>query len=128
MTRTELISYISEIYDAEAERPWAKYPDNVVFRHRDNKKWFALIMPVSYSKLGIPRSDITDIVNLKCEPLLIDSFVAEKGIFPAYHMNKAHWISVALDGSAEEDKIKMLLDMSYEQTKTKSGKKQSKKR
>ena len=41
----------------------------------------------------------------------------EPGMFPAYHMNKAHWLTIALDGSAEEGKIKFLLDMSYELTK-----------
>ncbi len=38
-------------------------------------------------------------------------------MFPAYHMNKAHWLTIALDGSAEEEKLKFLLDMSYELTK-----------
>jgi predicted DNA-binding protein (MmcQ/YjbR family) len=32
-------------------------------------------------------------------------------------MNKAHWLSVALDGSLEDEKIKFLVDMSYELTK-----------
>ena len=32
-------------------------------------------------------------------------------------MNKAHWLTVALDGSADEEKLKFLLDMSYELTK-----------
>jgi len=38
-------------------------------------------------------------------------------IFPDWHMNKAHWISVALDGTVEDEKIKFLVDMSYELTK-----------
>ena len=45
------------------------------------------------------------------------SFREEAGMFPAYHMNKAHWLTIALDGSAEEEKLKFLLDMSYELTK-----------
>ena len=32
-------------------------------------------------------------------------------------MNKAHWLSVALDGSVEDEKLKFLVDMSYELTK-----------
>jgi predicted DNA-binding protein (MmcQ/YjbR family) len=32
-------------------------------------------------------------------------------------MNKAHWLSVALDGTVEDEKIKFLMDMSYEVTK-----------
>ena len=56
-------------------------------------------------------------MNVKCDPRLIGSFREEPGILPAYHMNKAHWLTVALDGSAEDGKLKFLLDMSYELTK-----------
>ena len=68
-------------------------------------------------KLGLPGDGIFSVVNVKCDPRLIGSFRGEPGIFPAYHMNKAHWLTIALDGSAEEGKIKFLLDMSYELTK-----------
>ena len=40
----------------------------------------------------------------------------EKGIFPAYHMSKTHWISVALDGTVEKEKIEWLLDLSFDLT------------
>ena len=56
-------------------------------------------------------------VNLKCDPILIGSFREEPGVFPAWHMNKAHWLSVALDGTASDDSLMFLLDMSYELTK-----------
>ena len=38
-------------------------------------------------------------------------------------MSKDSWITVALDGSVSDDKIKMLLDMSYEATAPKTRKK-----
>ena len=44
-------------------------------------------------------------------------FRQENGIFPAYHMSKAHWLTVALDGTVKEDKLKFLTDMSYDLTK-----------
>ena len=47
---------------------------------------------------------------------LIGSFREEPGIFPGWHMNKAHWLSVALDGTVEDEKIRFLVDMSYELT------------
>jgi predicted DNA-binding protein (MmcQ/YjbR family) len=34
-------------------------------------------------------------------------------------MNKANWITVALDGSVPDDTIRMLLDMSFETTAVK---------
>ncbi len=57
------------------------------------------------------------VMNVKCDTRLIGSFREEKGILPAYHMSKARWLTVALDGTVEEDKIKFLLDMRYDLTK-----------
>ena len=57
------------------------------------------------------------LVNLKCDTRLIDSFRMEPGIFPGWHMHKAHWLTVALDGSVEDEKIKFLVNMRYELTK-----------
>ena len=59
-----------------------------------------------------------DVVNFKCDPILIDSLRNEDGFFPAYHMNKEHWITVSLDDVCDE-KIKMLLDISFELTLSK---------
>ena len=122
MTRQELINYINEAYGTEAEYPWASAPDYAVFRHGNNKKWFAVIMDIPKSKLGLSSDKIIDVVNLKCDPLLIGSVRNEDGIFPAYHMNKAHWISVCLDGSADSEKIKWLLDLSFDLTSLKTKK------
>ena len=38
-------------------------------------------------------------------------------------MSKDSWITVALDGSVSDDRIKMLLDMSYRATASKIRKK-----
>ncbi|MBP3539893.1 MAG: MmcQ/YjbR family DNA-binding protein [Oscillospiraceae bacterium] len=116
MTRDELAEYIVNNYSAEPDYPWIRYPSNEVFRHMGNKKWFALIMDVQRDKLGLPGEGVIDIVNFKCEPVLISVLTEERGFFPAYHMNKKNWITAALDGSADDEKIKMLLDMSYNAT------------
>lgn len=116
MNREELEKYITENYNANAEFLWAKYPDYAIFRHNSNRKWFALIMTISKEKLGLPECDMIDIMNVKCETIMINSFRAEKGIYTAYHMNKANWISVSLDGSVSDEKVKMLIDMSFRLT------------
>ena len=82
----------------------------------NNKKWFAVIMEIPKSKIGLNDDGLVNVVNLKCDPLLVGSLRSEPGIFPAYHMNKDKWLSVALDGSADDEQIKMLLDMSFELT------------
>lgn len=123
MNRTELKAYIAETYSVSPDSPWAKYPDHEVFRHMENKKWFALILDIPKIKLGLKTDGIVEAVNFKCEPALIGVLQPEQGIFPAYHMNKEHWITVSLDGSVPDDTIKMLLDMSFRLTGAKSGKK-----
>ena len=116
MDRTELETYIRDTYRVTGEQPWPRYPSNTVFRHAGNRKWFALVMDLPQEKLGLYGGTVS-VVNLKCDSRLIGSFREEPGIFPGYHMNKAHWLTVALDGSVADDKLKFLLDMSYELTR-----------
>ncbi len=116
MNREVLEKFIAAAYHADAEFPWVKYPSYMVFRHSDNQKWFALIMDVPKEKLGLSEKGILDILNVKCDPIMIGSLRTEPGIYPAYHMNKESWVSVALDGSVNDEKIKMLLDISFELT------------
>ena len=116
MNRTELEKYISETYNVDPEFPWIKYPNYEVFRHSNNKKWFAAIMDIQKKKLGLQEDGVIDIANFKCDPIIIGSLLSVNGFFPAYHMNKENWITVALDGSVTDDKIKMLVDMSFELT------------
>lgn len=119
MDRGALERYIEETYGVRGEHPWLDTPEGTVFRHEGNRKWFALVMPVGRKKLGLDQAGDVYVVNLKCDPLLLGSMLQEPGFFPAYHMNKTHWISAALDGSAAEEKLLFLLDMSYDLTKPK---------
>jgi len=116
MERREIEQYIFDTYSVEPDYPWMDTPESAVFRHAGNRKWFALVTTVSKSKLGLQEQALLDIVNLKCDPILIGSLRMERGFFPAYHMNKDKWITAALDGSAPDDTIKMLLEMSYQAT------------
>lgn len=121
MDRSLLQNYIAETYGAPGELLFAKDPATCVFRHKYNRKWFAVIMEIPKMKLGLQADGNICIVNLKCDPWLIGSFRLEQGIFPAYHMSKAHWLTVALDGTVAEEKIKFLLGMSYDLTKGKGA-------
>ena len=117
MNRSQLESYLADTYSTQGEHLFAKYPSFLVFRHSKNKKWFAVIMDIPRKNLGLSGKGEISVVNLKCDTRLIGSFREEPGIFPGWHMNKAHWVSVALDGTVEDEKIKFLVDMSYELTK-----------
>ncbi len=124
MDRRTIEAYIAEKYSISPEYPWLSSPHHAVFRHVENRKWFAIIMKIPRSRLGLNGEDMIDIINVKCDNIIIGSLLGQKGFFPAYHMNKSHWISIALDGSAEDDTAKWLVDMSFEATKAKRPVKQ----
>lgn len=107
MTRENYIEYLRTIAGAVIDFPFDDDGESVVARHRDNKKWFALIMKLNGK----------DIVNLKCEPMEAD-FLRNTyaGVIPAYHMNKVHWNTVYLDSDVPEDEIKRMTDSSYSLT------------
>ncbi len=114
--RYEIAEFIKEQYGDDPEYLWVKTPECAVFRHQSNQKWYALIMTVPYNKLGEKSSQAVDIINLKCDHITIGSLLDEKGFYPAYHMNKTHWITIVLDESVDTQKIKALIDISYELT------------
>ena len=116
MNRDEFIEYVESTYSVTGEHPFSDDNVTTVFRHSENRKWFAIVMTVPRSKLKLDGEGYIDLVNVKCDPEVIYSFHSEAGMFPAYHMNKRHWITAALDGTADEDKIKWLLDISYDLT------------
>ena len=119
MKRSQLDKYITDYYGVRAERLFEKNPGFQVYRHNDTKKWFAMIMDLPESILGLDGQKIIDVVNLKCDPILIGSLRLEQGFYPAYHMNIENWISVALDERVPDEKLRMLVDMSYELTRKK---------
>ena len=114
MTKDELIAYVAERFSTDAEYPWDD--ENFIFRHQENRKWFAVAMCVPYRRLGIGREDSVDIVDVKCGPLLMDVYRKQPGILPGYHMNKDHWITILLDGTAEDGLIRELFEISYDLT------------
>ena len=120
MTRNKLEALLADSYSSAPEYPFERYPSVAVFRHSGNKKWFAAIMRISKSKLGAVGEEKIDIVNVKCPTEIIDSLWKESGVYPAYHMNKAHWVSVCLDGSAADETVKWLLEISYKLTEPKN--------
>ena len=118
MTRQELFDWCRQQYGTEPDYPWNDW--NAVLRHIDNNKWYGVVLEVDQRKLGLADEGILDIVNFKCDPILIASLRGETGIFPAYHMNKDKWISIMLDRPETDETIKDLLSLSYELTKGKS--------
>ena len=119
MNRRELLQYVAERFSVEPEYPWDKVPDGYVLRHPDNRKWFAVGLTVTYPRLGIEQDGDADILCVKCGPLLQGSYLTHPGVIPAYHMNKTHWVSLRLDGTAADEVIRELLEVSWELTRPK---------
>lgn len=71
-------------------------------------------MDIPRHKIGLDDAERIDVLDVRCDPLLIGSLLQENGFYPAYHMNKNSWITIALDGAVAPEKIKWLLDMSFE--------------
>ena len=120
----KVVQYVREIFDIEPDFPFDD-SETAVFRNRKNKKWFGIIIPnLPKSRLGLATPERADILNLKCDPLLHYAVVDHQRIFPAYHMNKTHWITVLLDGSVSLEEMAPLIHDSYDliEGRRKSGK------
>ena len=118
MTRQIFLEYCLKTYDTKADYPFEDDLETAVLRHPENRKWYALVMQVSRRKFGQDSDEIIDVVNLKQPIEMFGSFSAAEGVYPAYHMNKLHWISVILS-DADDETVKFLLNASYEATKSK---------
>ncbi len=117
MKRNELVDYIQSNYGSSAEYPWAKYPNYIVFRHKNNSKWFAIIMDIPSKKLnGSDSDDIVDIIDLKVPPELVGSLRLKEHVYPAYHMNKEHWVTIKLGKGFPDNELKILIEDSYRLT------------
>lgn len=117
--KNKIFAYIKEEYGILPDFLWANLPHAATFRHLDTKKWFAIWMSVKRSVLGLNGDGMVDILNVKCDALLVAGLIDGKGILPAYHMNKRHWITILLDGNVPFQQICDLVDLSYEMTKHK---------
>lgn len=107
-----IIDYVENKYGAELEFLWDDN-DAGVFRHKENTKWFGIIMSVGRNKLGLEGNGTVEIMNLKDQPEIIAERNDGKRFFPAYHMNKKHWYTLCLDGRVPDEEIFPLIDKSF---------------
>ena len=118
MTKQSFLDYCHNKFGTSPDYPFDEDFETAVLRHADNRKWFALLMKVSRRKFGFDSDETVDVVNLKLPVEMFGSFGKADGVYPAYHMNKLHWISVLLSDATDET-IAFLTGVSYEATKFK---------
>lgn len=113
-TRETFLRAAVAAYNLAPESLWAKSPNHLVLRRPDNRKWFAVLLEVPRAALGLAGEGRADLLNLKCgDPLLRDLLLARPGYRPAYHMNRANWIGLLLDGSLPLAEAMSMLQKSY---------------
>ena len=111
--KDDYVAWIKNQFGAEPDYPWPDTPDYCVFRC-PNKKWFALVMKIKYKQLGLTGNEEVWVVNMKAEQDAIPTLIDRKSIFPAWHMNKKHWITVLLTAATDFEKLCGLTQKSYE--------------
>lgn len=108
-----ITKYIEEKYKDKPEFLWDNAPGFGVFRNKQTKKWYAIIMNINKSKIDKENKEI-EIINLKLKTDKIEKLTSKEGYYKAYHMNKKYWISILLDNTIDYKEITKLIDESYE--------------
>ena len=113
----------------EARQKWTKWMiENIVpyygnpfekteamgFMVEDKGKWYGLMMEVPLQKLGVASQANALILNVKIHPEDKERLLSTDGVYEAYHMNKKHWISIALNVCTDDALIKECIYTSYQ--------------
>lgn len=102
-----LAVYLEQTFGDSLEHPFDKYPTYACYRHMN--KWYALLFPLTLGKLsgvsGAMAEREADVVNVKVDPVQMETLLAKDGIYPSYHMSKKTWVSVVLDDSLSDAEL-----------------------
>ena len=109
-----IMDQVQEKYGNQLGYLWEKSPDTAVLRHEGNQKWYAVLMRIPWDKLDKGREGLVEAVNLKHDK--VADLLSQKGIYPAFHMNKRYWLSLALDDSLQDEEVIELIEKSWNLT------------
>lgn len=112
-----MTQFINEKYGTVPEFLWERTPSDGIFRHSENQKWYGLIMNIPYERLNKERQGMIEVLNVKINPMERETLLRNEGCYPAYHMNKKHWMTVVLDDTVSDQDIFEHIKYSYECTK-----------
>ena len=111
-TRQKWTKWIIEHIVPYCGNPFEK-TEALGFMVEEKGKWYGLMMQVPLQKLGVASKADALILNVKIHPEDKERLIATDGIFEAYHMNKKHWISIALNVCSDDALIKECIYTSY---------------
>ena len=109
-----IMAKVQEKYGNQLEYLWEKSPDTAVLRHEGNQKWYAVLMRIPWDKLEKGREGLVEAVNIKHDQ--VADLLSKRGIYPAFHMNKRYWLSLALDDSLQDEEALELIERSWNLT------------
>ncbi len=108
MNKEEIINFCLELANTYEDYPFPDDMESVTMKHRENNKWFALIMNVKGSLY----------LNIKTDPDYSDLLRKTYDyIIPAYHMNKQHWNTIIISEKCDRKLVEELIEQSYDLTK-----------
>lgn len=148
MQKEELFAFAAALGGAVIDYPFQDDFETAVFRHADTRRWFGIWLSVpcrwfgaenagrgSAGLFGAENAGVKNTgrggadakntgaafcLNVKCPPDLIPLLTGqERGVYPAYHMNRTHWVTVRPCECAD-DTVRRLVQLSYTLTQGKA--------
>lgn len=106
-----LMEYVENKYCSDLEFLWEKFPKDAIYRNKNNNKWFALLVSLDKTKIGIDDEGEIEIVVLKHDNA--SKIIDGKLVLEGYHMNKKYWITIPLDDRISDEELFKLVENSY---------------
>lgn len=130
MQKEELFAFAAALGGAVIDYPFQDDFETAVFRHADTRRWFGIWLSVpcrwfgaenaGRESAGAKNTGAAFCLNVKCPPDLIPLLTGqERGVYPAYHMNRTHWVTVRPCECAD-DTVRRLVQLSYTLTQGKA--------
>lgn len=102
MNVEELRDYCLSLPHAKENMPWTEPQYSMLVTFTICDKWFCL--------LDLDKR----FIDVKCEPDMIAEMQGKyDGAFPAWHMNKEHWLGLKLDSDIPDSIITALIKEGY---------------
>lgn len=112
MNVEELREYCLSLPKVEENQPWTEPQYEMLITYKIGGKWFVLANPDKR------------FIDVKCDPEVIADMQSRyKGAFPAWHMNKEHWLGIKLESDVPNTTIKKVIKDGYDLIVTKLPKK-----
>lgn len=103
MNTEELREYCLSLPGVVENQPWTEPQYQMLVTFKVGGKWFCLFNPDE------------KFIDIKCAPEdIVEMQSRYQAAFPAWHMNKEHWLGIKLDSDMADSKIKELIRSGYQ--------------